>query len=169
MPSHNLHDLSTCVVTIITTPIVATAALRYGADLSVIFLVSSGFLLGGLSGLILTPDLDVNQTYTTNKWGKLIKVGGCISFSRVKKWAGPIIGAVWENYWLPYGKWFGHRGISHTPLLGTLTRVAYGCVWLLPLLAMPYAFSLAWLAGLAWSDFWHFILDELDKLLGGAL
>ncbi len=48
-------------------------------------------------------------------------------------------------YWsLPYGHLFKHRGISHAPIIGTLTRVLFMGLWGIPVLM--------WFAGMPWWD-----------------
>lgn len=57
----------------------------------------SGFLFGGL---FLSPDLDTNSL-PLKRWG-------------------------WLKYiWYPYRDAVPHRGISHTPIVGTSTRLLY--------------------------------------------
>lgn len=62
------------------------------------------FSLGFLAGtFLLSPDLDLSEQGVNSKrnWGFL----------------GPL--------WVPYGMVFSHRGLSHTWIVGPLTRVAY--------------------------------------------
>ncbi|MDO4262880.1 MAG: metal-binding protein [Deinococcus sp.] len=62
------------------------------------------FSLGFLAGtFLLSPDLDLSEQGVNSKrnWGFL----------------GPL--------WVPYGMVFSHRGLSHTWLIGPLTRLAY--------------------------------------------
>ncbi len=54
-----------------------------------------------LSSLLLSPDLDLGSSSARRRWGPL----GFI--------------------WLPYSKLFKHRGLSHSLLLGPLTRIGY--------------------------------------------
>lgn len=61
-------------------------------------------LFGGaylLSSLLLSPDLDLRHNSARRRWGPL----GFI--------------------WVPYFKIFKHRGMSHSLLLGSLTRLVY--------------------------------------------
>jgi uncharacterized metal-binding protein len=65
----------------------------------------------------------------------------------------------------PYSYLFAHRGISHMPLIGTLTRV----VWLWLFLAlMQVPLNLNWeyagfgIAGLAAADMIHVMLDRIN-------
>jgi len=53
------------------------------------------------SMLFLSPDLDLARSRASRRWG----------FARV--------------LWLPYALLFRHRGLSHSPLLGPLTRILY--------------------------------------------
>lgn len=62
------------------------------------------FSLGFLAGtFLLSPDLDLSEQGVNSKrnWGFL----------------GPL--------WVPYGMVFSHRGLSHTWIIGPLTRLAY--------------------------------------------
>lgn len=63
--------------------------------------VMGGYFFGGY---LLSPDLDVNGA------------NNCL-----KRWQ--IAGLGW--YWWPYRVLFKHRGISHWPVAGSLTRVAW--------------------------------------------
>jgi len=158
MPGHKIHD----TVTIVTTAALAVPAwwVNYhmlgpvtGAA------VTWGVIIGGLSNLYLTPDLDQAEGW------------GCYSFHRMRK-LNPLLGAIWQGYWYKYGKMCKHRGLSHTPIVGTLGRVLYGLPWLLPLVLIAFLwwpFAAAWLVGLMWADLWHTIMDGLDKALGGRL
>ncbi len=65
----------------------------------------------------------------------------------------------------PYSYLFRHRGISHIPVIGTLTRV----LWLLGLFALfgwvypHFTSSYTWfgIGGLATADFFHVVLDRI--------
>ena len=69
----------------------------------------AGFAIGATW---LSPDLDVNHLNTTcaKRWG-------CLKY-----------------LWKPYAIWFSHRGISHSLIIGTLSRVAYFLVVAVPLI-----------------------------------
>ena len=64
--------------------------------LGLIFTVSYLF-----SSLLLSPDLDLAQSGPQHRWG------------------------LFRVLWLPYAGMFRHRGLSHNPLFGPLTRIAY--------------------------------------------
>jgi uncharacterized metal-binding protein len=66
------------------------------------FLISYAF-----SSFSLSPDLDLTTSRPARHWGPL-------------RWI-----------WVPYARLFRHRGISHTPLIGTFLRVVYLCAFLL--------------------------------------
>lgn len=53
------------------------------------------------SSLLLTPDLDLRNNDTRNRWG--------------------LLGFIW----IPYSKVFKHRGLSHSLLFGMITRIGY--------------------------------------------
>lgn len=53
------------------------------------------------SSLFLSPDMDLGRSDPQNRWG------------------------IFRVLWKPYAKAFSHRGISHNPLLGPLSRMLY--------------------------------------------
>lgn len=106
---------------------------------------TAGYLVGTFW---LTPDLDLATSRPTRRWGVL------------------------RLLWLPYTWLFSHRGLSHHPFLGALTRVLYlaalaGLVlWALDRLGYHWQFrfplSHSWLSffsGLLLADFLHLLLD----------
>lgn len=126
------------------------------------------FCVGGLVGLLVNPDLDVNN--------------GSISQRMVRKSAGCLPGLIWAGFWHPYALLIRHRSpLSHWPILGTVLRLTYlvligHLVWLglhltfglapitthtsaliLPVWALP-AFL-----GLCLSDGLHFVFDHLPR------
>ncbi len=56
----------------------------------------------------------------------------------------PIWGSFLYYWSLPYGLLFKHRGVSHWPIVGTLTRVVFMGLWGIP--------ALMWFAGMQWAD-----------------
>lgn len=75
-----------------------------------------------------------------------------------------------EPFWYLYGKLFKHRGVSHWPMIGTLTRLAYMGILLVPFVYIfGYGWWLeaqirsglftVWALGLSLSDFLHYMLD----------
>ena len=120
------------------------------------------FVLAYLFGtFLLSPDMDLARSHPMSNWGLLRFV------------------------WRPYALLFKHRGISHVPIVGTLTRVLY-------LLAMVYilsavgnlCFDLGWrmsirdlrrvdwtgvtwaLCGLFLPDLFHLLVDRMFKNAG---
>lgn len=65
---------------------------------------------GCLAGVFIHPDLDQAETRK----------------------------GIWYGYWKLYGRLFPHRGISHWPMIGTMTRILY--------LAVPI-FIFSWVTG----------------------
>ena len=83
------------------------------------------------SALLLSPDLDLARSDPHNRWG----------FLRV--------------YWIPYAKLFRHRGLSHNPLFGPLSRLVYLAIWpALALVGLHYLFAVEV----------DFLRDEWDDL-----
>ena len=70
--------------------------------------------LGVVAGAILSPDLD-QPMITWSEWF-IIKLLPPLSW---------IPGLLMVAYWLPYSLMMKHRGVSHWPVIGTLTRIAY--------------------------------------------
>jgi uncharacterized metal-binding protein len=70
--------------------------------------------LGCLAGLVISPDLDLRGiSYAEWVWTRIPLIGWLLT-------------GIWFTYWLVYPKLVRrHRGISHVPVIGTLTRVAY--------------------------------------------
>ena len=118
--------------------------------------------LGCIVGAYWSPDYD-QEMLIWGKW-KIIKMFPPVSW---------VFGIPWVTYWLPYALFMKHRGISHTPILGTLTRILYAgpivyIIYLLlnsipnssqwiHLLVIP---SLTFVVGLAISDIFHWIRDK---------
>lgn len=91
--------------------LMAAAALYFWGDLVQRFgrdrLVeqSAAFTISYLFGtFLLSPDLDLKDNVSAKNWGLL------------------------RFFWRPYAALFRHRGISHVPVVGTLTRILYMAV-----------------------------------------
>ena len=111
--------------------------------------VGTGALVGGLAGLILSPDLDL-----VNRQG-----GGCIALGFWRS-----VGL--HRYWLVYGLLPHHSMWSHWPVLGTLLRLIYCAPLVTPLLIglSPFhesqqVFFMAAVLNLAIADIGHWLLD----------
>ena len=119
--------------------------------------------LGALAGVILTPDLDVNNGSRSNHY--------------VRKFAGIVVETLWRLYWKPYALLVKHRSIwSHGPILSTAIRLAYlgfvpaGIWWWAGLPLPPVQAWMLWgLLGLVLVDSVHGLLDFVDSKLGGRL
>ena len=111
------------------------------------------FAFGYLIGTFwLTPDLDLATSRPSQRWGILRLI------------------------WLPYAWLFPHRGLSHRPLLGAITRVLYlaalaglGLLLLDTLgyrLQFNFPIGQSWLsffAGILFADFLHLSLDAFFR------
>lgn len=115
--------------------------------------LSPPLTVGIISGLILSPDLDVDFGFI-----------GLAHLRRIPI-AGKVISGCWQVFWYPYAKIVPHRShISHSILFGTCLRVGYLA---LPLLALNYlgmemgipTWFGAWFIGLVLADTLHIILD----------
>ena len=68
-------------------------------------------VIGVLYSIVISPDSDVDA--------------GFIGYHYVRKVFGNFGHWYWTNLWKPYAKNFKHRGVSHIPVVGTLTRLIY--------------------------------------------
>lgn len=112
------------------------------------------------SSLLLSPDLDLRHNAARRRWG--------------------LLGFIW----IPYTKVFKHRGVSHSLLWGTLTRLGYLALWAVLIgAALSYlnlwtvsVTRLPWtkldvglvgilLAGLWLPNILHALVDRVDSLL----
>ena len=152
MASGRTHISGTLVLTPIT---VMTAWQLSHGDLNMSLIAG----LGCLSGVIISPDLDM--------------AGRTISESIVLRW-NILLGRLWIMLWFPYAMIHKHRGLSHVPIFGTMSRVLYITIcytlihyvllhyYAINLLVWP---QLHWLevvifiAGLTVSDLGHWVLD----------
>ncbi len=100
------HGMATKVAA----PVVAVVAVATTGE----WLLGVAAAIGCLAGLIIDPDLDCNSTLqlmNASRW-------------RMMRASWPI-GYLWFFLWWPYSQLFPHRGLSHVPVLGTLTRLVY--------------------------------------------
>lgn len=73
-------------------------------------------LIGMVNGWLVTPDIDQNGSTTEETRYLLIPLIGRILF------------VAFATYWYPYALLFKHRGWSHVPVFGTMTRFGYEVV-----------------------------------------
>jgi uncharacterized metal-binding protein len=145
MPNGVFHNTVNTALAVAAVP----ATYIMTGDLGLSLLVGSGAVLGCL----LSPDLDVDAGYR----------GIAIIRKRSRG-----LSLIWKYFWWPYAKIMKHRGPSHWPIFGTMTRLAYAFpLWPLWYYAWPLTLWV-WL-GLAMVDVGHWFLDKLDVLLGGKL
>ncbi|MGB9757862.1 MAG: DUF2227 family putative metal-binding protein [Candidatus Bipolaricaulaceae bacterium] len=130
-------------------PVVLLLAFLFGLGKELLPL-GLAYLLGSL---FLSPDLDLWGSRATRRWGIL------------------------RFLWRPYSFLFRHRGLSHHPVLGPLSRFLYLGIWLalLGLLLWGLGFSLprfplSWLlpalVGLWLPQLFHILLDRLRVVRG---
>lgn len=86
---------------------------------------------GALSGVLLTPDLDVDN--------------GNISYWFVGKFLGRPGRFIWTLWWSAYARAIKHRsGLSHFPVLGTVLRLIYIFVPLVTIFIRDQEASFLW-------------------------
>lgn len=69
-----------------------------------------GLVAGGVIGIVVTPDIDHhNRTHEEKR---------VYEFDRT-------LGIIWQWLWSGYALTMPHRGISHMPIVGTITRIVY--------------------------------------------
>lgn len=152
MPSGRVHSAVTAACALGASVVLY----KTGYPLSIITAAGGGCLLG----LVVNPDLDVDQ--------------GSISNKIVRRSAGCVLGLVWSLIWKPYALVIPHRSpLSHFPILGTVIRLGYlyGLLWLInyglgviaPGAHVWPSVPFWWLwsfAGLALVDAIHFLMDQ---------
>lgn len=124
---------------------------------------SAALVVGSLSGIFLTPDLDVDSGY----------IG--LRFLRSIPLVGRLISWIWRLMWLPYAIVIPHRSwISHFPLISTIIRVIILFIFFSPILFVFKESFLGnsrivfmWFVGLCISDFFHFYADWISGDLNG--
>lgn len=136
MASGRVHDIIN--YSTLTTMVGVYALLHTNFD----FYLSSkniiGFSISYLIGTLwITPDLDLSE----HRFGARVK----------KRWGK--LGWLWK----PYGKMFKHRGISHTWILGPMTRLIY-------LFALMLIIGYPMLWGLAYIGIY---ITLPEKIIGG--
>ena len=117
----------------------------------------AGFTVAYLfSMLLLSPDLDLAESDSYRRWGPL-------------RWI-----------WAPYAAAFRHRRVSHHPLFGPITRIAYVSILALtallvytfvsqgaaPRLVVSIDLVLAVLIGLYLPNLTHILVDGLQSVWG---
>lgn len=124
---------------------------------------SVALVVGSLSGIFLTPDLDVDSGYIGLRFLRSIPIVG-----RFVAW-------MWRLMWLPYAILVPHRSwISHFPVISTIIRVVILFVFF-GFIAFMYKEAFIqnirlffmWFVGLCISDCFHFWADWISGDLNG--
>jgi len=153
MANGRAHNVGTLAITLL------SGAAAYSLSGDVEF---SGLVMGG-GALTLLVNPDTDQEAISRNELKLIRntLG---------------LGFIWLALWHPYAVLFRHRGISHVPVIGTLTRIAYIgavvglCAYLVEFIG-PYrlvvnleemtAAICGMFTGMAVSDALHWVMDGM--------
>lgn len=108
MPDGLTHTKATLAVS----GVVLTGLVVANAPLPAVFAGAAG----ALSGVLLSPDLDVDDGY----YGLHV----------LRRTLGPFSSWLWRTIWSPYAKVMSHRSyLSHFPVLSTILRVVYLYFW----------------------------------------
>jgi uncharacterized metal-binding protein len=151
MPSGRTHLRIEAVLLAVWAAVAVLFAHRQWVGTAVIAGFTTAYLF---SMLLLSPDLDLAKSDSTRRWGPL-------------RWL-----------WLPYAAAFRHRRVSHHPLFGPLTRIAYVGILALtvlflcalvggnaaPKLVLPVDLVLAVLIGLYLPNLTHILVDGLQAV-----
>lgn len=142
MPSGRVHALATTLAAATVSPaLVILAAQPVDSALA--------FAAGCMAGLLLTPDLDVDHRTK--------------SYKVVRRSFGRVLAEVWYWFWQPYARLLPHRSPwSHTPILGTILRLAY--LLFVPMIlwgALRMFFNLPQFPALAWHPLWGWAIAGL--------
>jgi uncharacterized metal-binding protein len=87
-----------CISNLIVGTLLVTVLASYEIPTTLRLIFASSFVL---ATFLLSPDLDLFHSSPSKNWGYM------------------------KAIWWPYSKIFKHRGLSHTPILGTWTRLGY--------------------------------------------
>ena len=119
--------------------------------------IRGAILMGGgcVAGIFLSPDLD-QETLTTSE----------TIFLKIP-YVGWVFTGLMFAYWLGYAVMFKHRGISHWPVVGTITRMMYISftfviilvLWHVNLFTIVLPYFPLWFLGLCISDVGHYLRD----------
>ena len=89
------------------------------------------------SSLFLSPDMDLGKSDPQNRWG------------------------IFRILWIPYTKAFSHRGVSHNPLLGPLSRILYlGLIVFAVWSGLHYGFSVEMVEMKDLVKWWKKVFDD---------
>ena len=89
------------------------------------------------SSLFLSPDLDMGKSDPQSRWG------------------------VFRIFWKPYAKVFHHRGASHNPLLGPVSRILYLTVIVFAVWSgLHYWFSVEMVEGKDVVQWWKKVFND---------
>lgn len=152
MPNGKTHTLSTIIASAAILPLAA----MYSHDP----LFTMAVISGTLSGIIISPDLDVEDGFY-----------GLHVLRRCPK-VGKLISMAWRVFWYPYSRLVPHRSrFSHSIGLGTLGRIAYlfGFIFLFCVLTgtgldVSSQYLFAWSLGLGLADALHITMDHFSGI-----
>ena len=111
--------------------------------------------LGALNGVLVSPDLDVDNGYIGNFY--------------LRKYLGRWADKLWGVYWYAYARLMPHRStFSHKPFLGTLIRYVYMAPVIVISLSIGKHFLGQWYIGqLAFLVLGNIITDILHWIWDG--
>lgn len=153
MPSGRVHSSNTILTSALMLIGSIFADPMYLSNADVLSLV-----LGCLSGIVLSPDLDVNSGYIGLYYLKRIWI------------IGPLLSLLWWIFWLPYRWIIPHRSwLSHLPGVSTVLRELVLIVpiyFTLSILRIPlqpaWRFLGLFTIGLTISDTYHAYADWMS-------
>lgn len=91
-----------------------------------------GVWWGTLAGILITPDADLEGTTWEER--RLYNLS-------------LLLGLLWQWAWFLYARAIPHRGISHIPILGTITRIGY---------LVFVSYMATWIVNGAWLNYCQF-------------
>ena len=149
MPSGKVHSIACLAVAGVST----SATFLLDGEWTRVVAIGAG----ALSGIICSPDLDVDA--------------GHIGDTIIRKYFGLIVEKIIDVMLFPYRKIFKHRGFwSHFPVISTLVRLLYLSIWIGPIIYWLgvwqwHPWMAWWVGGLMLSDAVHGALDWADEFL----
>jgi uncharacterized metal-binding protein len=125
--------------------------------------MATALLVGTINGGVVTPDIDVDGTTREERRLENIPL------------IGPFVRYAFQVFWYPYALAFNHRGFSHIPILGTLSRAIYqtlGISFILYVFTeatgaiiprlwnVDWIYTLTYLIGWCIQDMFHILFDH---------
>ena len=131
------------------------------------------YSVGALIGIIITPDLDVDNGFIGDKTIRQLIAGKFnkkrLFTSTTRKAIAEVVLWLWIKLWYWYRRSLKHGSpLSHLPIISTIGRIAYVYFMLiaLPHIILKYSLSLDWNIDGVLGWYWYGILSQYKIITG---